>query len=104
MTRSSEVLVSTSNVAGPLSNGSTVCKSQRLRYLVGFLAIRVVRSGGQSLNKHMGGCAEKHDVVELRIELHLISRRPANEQHVGVVGRQHLLDAVIAPQPFWACA
>ena len=62
-------------------------ETERLRYLVGFLAIQVVRSGGQSLNKHMGGCAEKHDVVELRIELHLTSRRAANEQHVSVVRR-----------------
>jgi hypothetical protein len=42
---------------------------------------------------------QQHDVVKLRVELPLIRRASAQEQHLDVVGRQQVLDAVLSPDP-----
>jgi hypothetical protein len=55
--------------------------------------------GGQPLNEHRGGRGQQHDVVKLGVELPLVRRAAAQEQHLGVVAGQQLLDAVLSPHP-----
>jgi hypothetical protein len=67
--------------------------------LIGVLAVRVGGPGGQPLDDHRGGRGQQRDVVELAVELPLIRRAPAHEQHLDVVAGQQVLDAVLSPHP-----
>ena len=66
---------------------------------VRILAVRVGGPGGQPLHEYRGRRAQQDDVVELRVEPPLVRLAAADEEHVGVVGREESLDAIFAPDP-----
>ena len=64
----------------------------------GVLAVRVVDPRGQPVDQSLDRRAEEDDVVELRMELHLVLLAPGEEQNLRVLCIQQGLDGVLAPQ------
>ncbi len=72
---------------------------QHAGHFLRLLPIRINRPGGQPLNDHIRGCAEHDDPIDLETKLPHIASAAAQEQKVGVCGRQELLNAVLPPYP-----
>ena len=100
MTSSRVPLVSISYPAARRNNGSTLSTKLSTRATSsGRLPYWLVAPEAQSFHDNRSRCAQQNDEVELGKELWHILRTPAHEQHIGVLGGQKSLNAVLSPHP-----
>src|SRR6266568_9651795 len=63
------------------------------------LPVWIIGPRAQSLSNDISRRTQQDDVVELRKEFPHILRASAQEQHIGILGGQEVLHAVLSPHP-----
>src|SRR5579859_8122 len=77
---------------------------QRFGEFFGAFAVGIVRAASEAFHEYRGWRAEQHDVIELRVEPHLVAARAAYEEQLGVGCREGCLDPILAPESLHSSA